>query len=375
MEQGGILIIDDNEINREICAINLEEMRVPLYFAENGKVGLELALKITPDLILLDIMMPVMNGFEMLGRVKRDEVLSEIPVLMLSAKSDTDSVVKALELGADDYLRKPFEAEEMVARVKTLLRSRYLEKQLKEDLVSGAAMQRKFLTDAKAATALLEQSGLKTEIYNKPYGAISGDFYYTFPLPQSGTGIFLGDSCGHGLPAALISMRIIGFLQQIAKDNPTPSQILARLNNDLHGLLPSENFVAGSCLAFFDNTCTMSNAAQPYPLLLSTDKGLGEIVLDGLPIGMIPDNTYQEHSVELRPGDRLIIFTDGLIEANDWQEEFYGKKRLYSCLTTHAETPSLQELKSTVLEDLLSFTKNAPFEDDQTIILFEKSQE
>lgn len=372
MQNGGILIVDDNETNREICAINLEDIRVPLNFAENGQEGLEMAIRIQPDLILLDIMMPVMDGFEMLGRLKRDETLSEIPVLMLSAKSETDSVVKALELGANDYLRKPFEAEEMVARVKTLLRSRYLEKQAKEDLVTGAAMQQKFLTDARAATNLLEQSGLSTEIYNKPYATISGDFYYTFPLPGSGTGIFLGDSCGHGLPAALISMRIIGFLQQIAKETPGPAEILARLNNDLHGLLPPEKFVAGSCLAFFGNSCTMSNAAQPYPILLS-EHGVEEIELDGLPLGMRTDCSYQERRIDFNPGDRLIIFTDGLVEATNWREDFFGKKRLYNCLKTHAEKQPLHELRDALLEGLHLFTKNAPFDDDQTIIFFEKN--
>lgn len=371
MQQGGILIVDDNEINRVICSINLEEMRVPLHYAENGQQGLELALETIPDLILLDIMMPVMDGFEMLRRLKREQALSEIPVLMLSAKSETDSIVKALELGANDYLKKPFEAEEMVARVKTLLRSRYLEKQIQEDLVTGAAMQRKFLTDAGAATHLLAAAGLQSEIYNKPYGSISGDFYYTYPLPQNGTGIFLGDSCGHGLPAALISMRVIGFLQQIAKENPGPSDILSRLNNDLYGLLPAEKFVAGSCLAFYGNSCTISSAAQPYPVLL-TDKGLEEIQLDGPPLGMRPDSAYRESSIEMNHGDRLIIFTDGVIEATDWQEAYYGKKGLYECLSANGQTASLQGLKDIILEDVHLFCKNAPFDDDQTIILFER---
>ena len=371
MQQGGILIVDDNEINRVICSINLEEMRVPLHYAENGQQGLELALETIPDLILLDIMMPVMDGFEMLRRLKREQALSEIPVLMLSAKSETDSIVKALELGANDYLKKPFEAEEMVARVKTLLRSRYLEKQIQEDLVTGAAMQRKFLTDAGAATHLLAAAGLQSVIYNKPYGSISGDFYYTYPLPQNGTGIFLGDSCGHGLPAALISMRVIGFLQQIAKENPGPSDILSRLNNDLYGLLPAEKFVAGSCLAFSGNSCTISSAAQPYPVLL-TNKGLEEIQLDGPPLGMRPDSVYRESSIEMNHGDKLIIFTDGVIEATDWQEAYYGKKGLYECLSANGQTASLQGLKDNILEDVHLFCKNAPFDDDQTIILFER---
>ena len=371
MQQGGILIIDDNETNRDICSINLEDMRVPLHFAENGQQGLELAIAVIPDLILLDIMMPVMDGFEMLSRMKREETLSEIPVLMLSARSETDNVVKALELGANDYLKKPFEAEEMVARVKTLLRSRYLEKQIKEDLVTGAAMQKKFLTDAMTATSLLARTGMQSVIYNKPYGSISGDFYYAYSLPGNGSGIFLGDSCGHGLPAALISMRIIGFLQQTAKENLNPAKILTKLNNDLYGLLPPDKFVAGSCLAFSENTCTICSAAQPYPVLL-TERGLEEIKLDSPPLGMRPDSVYQERSIEMAHGNRLIIFTDGVIEATDWQENLYGKKGLFDCLNVHTKTASLQDLKDIILDDLHRFSKNAPYDDDQTIILFQR---
>jgi sigma-B regulation protein RsbU (phosphoserine phosphatase) len=372
MQQGGILIIDDNEINREICAINLEDMRVPLAFAENGRDGLEKAAMIIPDLILLDIMMPVMDGFEMLAKLKCDDVLSEIPVLMLTAKSETDSIVKALELGANDYLKKPFEEEEMVARVKTLLRSRYLEKQLKEDLVTGAAMQNRFLTDARATTSLFAESSLSVEIFNKPFATISGDFYYSYPLPNSGCGIFIGDSCGHGLPAALISMRVIGVLQQIARECPGPSEILARLNDDLYGLLPSEKFVAGSCLAFFGNTCTMSNAAQPYPILLSAS-GIEEICLDAMPLGMKNSSSYRDRTIELGPDDKLIVFTDGLIEATDWQEVCYGKDRIHECLKKNIGVRTLKELKDILLEDLHLFTKNRPIDDDQTILLFERN--
>jgi sigma-B regulation protein RsbU (phosphoserine phosphatase) len=87
---------------------------------------------------------------------------------------------------------------------------------------------------------------------------------------------------------------------------------------------------------------------------------------------MRPDNVYQESSIEMNHGDRLIIYTDGVIEATDWQEAYYGKKGLYGCLSTNSQTASLQGLKDVILEDLHHFCKNAPFDDDQTIILFER---
>ncbi|KAB2888158.1 MAG: fused response regulator/phosphatase [Desulfobulbaceae bacterium] len=369
--QGGILIIDDNEVNRMICAMHLEDMKTPLLFAENGREGIALARACQPDLILLDIMMPVMDGFETLARLKRDSALAEIPVLILSAKSETDSIVRALELGASDYLKKPFEEEEMVARVKTLLRSRYLEQQLKEDLLAGATMQKRFLTDAGATIDLFRQAGIATAIHNRPYGGISGDFYYSYPLTGSGCGIFLGDSCGHGLPAALISMRIIGVLQQIVRDSPSPGEILARLNADIIGLLPASNFVAGSCLAFFANTCTMSSAGQPYAVHLSGGTAR-EVVLDALPLGIHPETVYGQETLSFAEGDRLVVFTDGLLEGTDWQEQCYGRRRLLDCLKRKASAPSLAALKDAILEDVQLFGKNAPINDDQTLLLFER---
>jgi len=370
-QQGGILIVDDNEVNRTICAMHLEDTKTSLHFAENGEEALRIASFYKPDLILLDIMMPGMDGFETLARLKRDPELAEIPVLMLSAKSETESIVKALELGASDYLKKPFEEEEMVARTRTLLRSRFLERQLKEDFLAGASMQKRFLTDAGATIELFRQARIATAIFNRPYASISGDFYYSYPLPAPGCGIFLGDSCGHGLPAALISMRIIGVLQQIASGSPTPASILARLNSDIHGLLPVTSFVAGSCLAFSGNTCTMSSAGQPYAIHIRGSEAR-EIVLDGLPLGMQPEADYKERSISFEQGDRLLVYTDGILEGTDWQESCYGRQRLLDCVGKNASAPSLAILKDAILEDAQLFSKNAPADDDQTLLLFER---
>lgn len=371
-QQGGILIVDDNAVNRTICAMHLENIKAALYFAEDGEEALRIARGCKPDLILLDIMMPVMDGFETLARLKRDPELAEIPVLMLSAKSETQSIVKALELGASDYLKKPFEEEEMVARTRTLLRSRFLEMQLKEDMIAGAAMQKRFLTDAGTTIGLFRQARITAAVFNRPYAGISGDFYYSYPLPLSGCGIFLGDSCGHGLPAALISMRIIGVLQQIAASCPTPAAVLARLNGDIHGLMPMRSFVAGSCLAFSGDTCTMSSAGQPYAIHISGGEAC-EIVLNGLPLGMQPETTYREQEISFAPGDRLLVYTDGILEETDWQESCYGRRRLLDCVGKNASAPSLSVLQDAILEDMQLFSKNAPADDDQTLLLFERA--
>jgi len=131
MKNGLIQVVDDNERNINICREILEFADFDVVFAENGKAGLELAISKKPDVILLDIMMPVMNGMEMLEELKKDDSLQHIPVLMLTAKSSTGDVVAALTSGANDYLIKPFSDEELEARVKTLFRMKKAEDQIR----------------------------------------------------------------------------------------------------------------------------------------------------------------------------------------------------------------------------------------------------
>jgi sigma-B regulation protein RsbU (phosphoserine phosphatase) len=371
MDVTGILIVDDNEINRDICALNLEHMGVPLYFAENGIEGLNLAREKQPDLILLDIMMPEMDGFEMLTRLKKDEGLSHIPVLMLTAKSEVASVVKALEMGANDYLKKPFSEEEMVARVKTLLRNRYLEKKIAEDLAAGAIMQQKFLTDFLTTESLCNNAGIAVNIFNRPYSTISGDFFYSFTQADGKLGFFIGDSCGHGLPAALISMRVIGFLQQLANNCHSAAEILNLLNDDICGLLPLGRFVAASVLIFNDEEVTMSNGGQPYPVLIS-DCGIVEIEHDSMPLGLNCRSSYSQTTFQFKRGNKLLIYTDGIVETIDISEQVYGKKRLYGCLKMHKVSAPGHIFRQAILDDITTFCGSATPDDDQTLIVFEK---
>jgi CheY-like chemotaxis protein len=366
---GGILIVEDNEINRDICAINLKQLDVPLFFAANGIEGLRLAREKQPDLILLDVMMPEMDGFEMLKVLKREEPLSNIPVLMLSAKAETASVVSALEIGANDYLRKPFAEEEMVARVHTLLRNRYLEKRLAEDLAAGAMMQRKFLTDFMTTDRMCQDFGLAVDIFNRPYAAISGDFFYTFSRVGGELGFFLGDSCGHGLPAALISMRVAGLLQQLADTSHSAGEILALLNDDICGVLPLGRFVAASVLIFNGDEVNMSNGGQPYPILLSAGEVV-EIEQNNLPLGLNCGNPYGETTFSLKRGDKLLVCTDGISEATNNDQQGYGRERLLACLRNVPSAASGSHCRQAILDDIAAFAKSAMPDDDQTLLIF-----
>ncbi|MCP4149655.1 MAG: hybrid sensor histidine kinase/response regulator [bacterium] len=132
--QGLILVVDDSERNRKLCKVTLETDGHTVLLAENGVKCLEMAKEYMPDLILLDIMMPEIDGFETLEILKSSKSLAHIPVLMLTAKAETEDVVKALKLGAHDYLKKPFDIDELWARVSTLIRLKKAEEKLKKSI-------------------------------------------------------------------------------------------------------------------------------------------------------------------------------------------------------------------------------------------------
>ncbi|WP_419174765.1 SpoIIE family protein phosphatase [Desulfosediminicola sp.] len=369
-KNGGILVVDDNEINRDICAISLEHLNLPIYNAENGEMGLTIAKDIIPDIILLDIMMPIIDGFEMLACLKADANLKDIPVLMLTARTETKSIVKALDAGANDYLQKPFAEEELVARVKTLLRNRYLERRVKEDISDGARIQARFLTDAHSTVSLFNEIGIEACVYNKAHGPVSGDFFLT-RKSDSTVSLFLGDSCGHGLSAALISMRIIGLLHQIKNNGNSPAAVLDTMNTDLCGLLTTEKFIAASAFAFTSDICTMSNAAQPYPLLVN-NSGIHELVLNGLPLAMVSSSPYKEISFTFQQGDRLILYTDGIVESSRSDGEIFGRDRLISSLTSANRFIDCQEVLTNLAKELNSFLAGATASDDLTLLVLER---
>lgn len=371
MHTGGILIVDDNDLNREICQLNLQALGVPLHFAIDGQDGLKKAIDIKPDLILLDIMMPVMDGFAMLAQIQQSSVLKNIPVLMLTARSDTESTIRALEAGANDYLKKPFEEEELVARVQTLLRNSMLEKKVREDLQAGAVMQQKFFADLPNTRTTLDSLGLECAIYNKPYATISGDFHLLSPTAETSLGFFLGDSCGHGLPAALISMRIFGVLDHTRQQGLRPSHTLSVLNDDIGELLPTGKFIAASCVTFEPEKITISNGAQPYPILLKNGL-VKELKIKGYPLGLVPSRRFEEKNYPFLPGDVLILYTDGICEAVNSEDQLFGKDRIVQILNRCASQADAQTILDTIIARLSAFTEATPIEDDRTMVIFKK---
>ena len=167
-EKESILIVDDNENNRDMFKIYLEMEGYTVHFAEDGKQGLALARKIMPDIILLDIIMPVMDGFQMIEKLRKDPYLSDIPVMVLTVKTASDNVVKALQMGADDYLKKPFDVDELIARIHNLIKLKRNQDDLKSKTKKLKDIQKTLEFDLQIWTkeAILFQKQFEVALVN-----------------------------------------------------------------------------------------------------------------------------------------------------------------------------------------------------------------
>jgi len=394
-----ILVIDDEPVNLQLLGYMLKPQYQPA-FSTRGTKAVELTKKIQPDLILLDVMMPEMDGFEVCQNLKACPETSNIPVIFLTAKIEKEDIIRGFALGAVDYITKPFRKEELMARVKTHIRLRHSEEALRialsesetakekaesalqqnlkmqekinQDLKAGAAIQKKFLTGQKETSELLKSAGFNFIVYNSPYSTVSGDFFYPKKITGHGAGLFFADTCGHGLPAALISMRILGLLQSLPASDLSPCSYLQAVNQDIYDVMPPGRFIIASYLTFYDNQVLISNAGQPFPVLISQGT-VQEIDIKGAPLGILDSPVLSEAGIKINTGDRIILYSDGVTEIENHFGDMLGKKQFLEFLKEHALS-DIDTLKSKIINMLDEFRGKTPPTDDITLIIIEKNE-
>jgi sigma-B regulation protein RsbU (phosphoserine phosphatase) len=231
-----ILIVDDEPFNVDYLQQELEDSNRVLISAGNGQEALEKVVSESPDLILLDIMMPVMDGFEVLSRLKADPDTHDIPVIIISANNDLRSVVKGIQLGAEDYLPKPFEPTLLHARISSGLEKKRLRdleqsylKGLERELDIAREIQMSFLP-----SELPSMDGWKIATYFKAAREVAGDFYDCFLLPDGNLVCVVGDVCGKGVGAALFMTLFRSLIRATATSD------LSCSGKNMNSLTPAE---------------------------------------------------------------------------------------------------------------------------------------
>lgn len=346
-----ILIADDFDVNRNIIKGILRSRieNVNFFEADNGNQVMDILTEAEIDLIILDLVMPEMDGFQVLKACENHKHLSEIPVIVNSSLEDMDSLKKALESGALDYFTKPLTHNEMTItlplKVKNALRY-YDQKKL---LVRyNNQMNREHEYAKLFQTSLMTKSQISdtAEMYGRylPSNRIGGDFYEFLQVDDK-QWFIIADVCGHGVVAAMLSSMIKVVFNHYVQTFSSPQEVMENLNMTFCNMLGEKNVLYFSAFVGMieGDRLYYANAGHFYPMVINTSDGsLRKLEQKGLFIGILAETSYHNSVDVIRPGDCIVAYTDGLFDAGphqdlDWEKVYENSLGFAFLLKDHPE--------------------------------------
>ncbi len=414
---GKILLVEHMPDNVETLLQCFSAFGFELIVAQDGETALQQCELLQPDLILLDVNIPGMNGFEVCRRLKAQDIIHDIPVIFMKSPDDHVSPVKGFSVGAVDYVNKPLQLEETFARMTSHLKLRHLQIQLEETIVTlqqeirerqraeeAASLAMKQTQQANermkqdlAAAARVQQALLPDVAPNipgatfawtyRPCAELGGDSLNVFSLNDHQVGMYVLDVTGHGVPASLLSVTLSRvliprndpsclFVQSHTKSEmPTltsPAEVATRLN-DMFPMSKGEHqyfTLVYGILDTRDGTFRYVCAGHPPPIVCTNDQApiIGEA--PSLPIGLFEDEQYEDCTIQLESDSRLYLYSDGVIEAMNSQREIFGQARLVAALQ-HTRHINLQASVESIATAASSWTQHGHMHDDLSILAVE----
>jgi phosphoserine phosphatase RsbU/P len=371
-----ILIVDDTPTNIGVISGALKDT-YRTKIATNGEKALALAnAEEKPDLILLDIMMPGMDGYEVCTRLKADPATAEIPIIFLTGQTGAEDETRGFEVGAVDYVHKPFSPAVVKARVRSHILLREARAQLAMQL---HALNEELEMARQIQLSILPHSvpqlpGLDIAARYSPMTSVAGDFYDFIQIDDQHIGILIADVSGHGLPSALIASMIQVALAGQAAHAGEPARVLDGLNRALAGKF-TMNFVTAAYVYLDLEKKFLRYAGAGHPPVLRFRDSEGkttQLLENGIVLGMIDDAEYTALEIPLEPGDRHVLYTDGIPEAADASEEQYGFDRIMRYIEVHHAVPANQFADDFVAE-IATWSNQSTVgqKDDITLLVFD----
>jgi sigma-B regulation protein RsbU (phosphoserine phosphatase) len=331
LSESRILIVDDVPANVDVLVQALRG-EYQLSVAIDGTTGLRTTEKLLPDLVLLDIVMPGIDGYEVCRRLRASPRTREIPVMFLSSLEEVQDKAKGFEVGGNDYLAKPFAILEVKARVRSLLRAKAYVDGVKEKIAYELRIAREIQMgilppDVSAATA---GTGLEAHAVLHPAQEVGGDLYEALPLPDGNLLAVMGDVSGKGIPAALFMAVTMTLVRAMAPDSRGPEEILRRVNDALASHNPHTMFVTLLCAIYDVRTGRLeyASAGHPPPVLIREGSAQFLPLKPGMMAGIAAGLSAPSQSVQLQSGDLVVFYTDGVTEAFNAAGDLYGESKL-----------------------------------------------
>jgi serine phosphatase RsbU (regulator of sigma subunit) len=367
-----ILVIEDDPAIRKGLVVNLVAESYDVMAAANGEEGYRIACETQPDLVILDLMLPGMNGYEVCQGIRRRGLVT--PVLMLTAQDDETHRVHGFEAGADDYVTKPFSVRELIGRVRAILRRSEGRSDIanQRELDEARRLQRRFMP-----TEIPQVPDLRIAATCRPARIAGGDYFDVIRLEGGSVAVCIADVCGKGMPAAMMMANLQAAVKTCTAKRMFPRELCESVNRVMCENIRGQGFIT-FFYAVIDSDgaggkrCTYCNAGHNPPILARLDGSTQRLDRGGGVLGVFSHWSYEEQQVCLRSGDRILIFTDGITETRNAAGEEFGDSRLID-LVHRAQDANAQTLIDQTLDAASQFS-NRNFEDDVTVVAVSVAQ-
>ena len=364
-----ILVADDNETDRMILRAIVQQEGHRVIEAANGREAVERFLSDSPDIILMDALMPVMDGLQASREIKERAGGDLVPIIFLTSLQDAQSLAECLDSGGDDFMSKPYNRVILKAKIKAFSRMRLMHAQLQEHNRQMLLEQQvaKTVFDNVAHSGCLNLDTIRHSL--SPLAVFNGDTVLAERKPDGGMLLFLGDFTGHGLPAAIGAMPLAEIFYGMTSKGFSMEEVLREINNRLRMILPVGVFCCGAMveLNFYDKTARIWVGGVPDVYLVRHRTGdLVKIPSTSLPLGVLDphefDPTASDHNMD--KGDRVFLWSDGIIESHSPMGEMFGEARLEQLFE---ETDNPDDLFDAILTAVDAFIGKGNRDDDITL--------
>ena len=348
-----------------------------VFLAMDGRDGIEKARQYKPELILADQLMPYMSGRDLLKQVRSDPELRSIPVILLTAHGGAEARIEGFAAGADDYLTKPFDEQELLARIRNLLRARAQERALAS---INRRMEGELQVARKVQASLMPHEvpripGWDIAARWQPVREVAGD-YYDFILTGEGQlGLVVADVCDKGAPAALFMALTRSVVRASLGRTSSSADDIASANRQICADSTSGLFVTlvYARLGPEAGRITYINAGHMPPLLCKPNargdqSRLVDMTRTGMALGVFADASYEQRTVQLNAGDFILFYTDGVTDATDLREQRFGTERLQQAILDHRHLPAA-DIIAALVRAMDDFTGTAAQFDDVAIVV------
>lgn len=370
-----VLVVDDTPENLRLLSQMLSGRGYSVRAVTSGQRAIESSFADPPDLVLLDIRMPAMDGFKVCERLKAQPQMKDVPIIFISALDALEDKMKAFSVGGVDYITKPFQIEEVMARVNTHLSLRRLQKHLEDtnqrlerELALAGSVQASFFPGRAP-----DIPGWQLEATLRPARETSGDFYDVIELPSGCYGLLIGDVVDKGVSAALYMAMSWTLIRTYAPEFPTqPELALGAANRRIIADSDDTRFVTVfyGILDPSDGLLTYCNAGHNPPLHVGSGDGQAIVPLEktGVPLGVLAEESWEKDRLCLEPSDALVLYTDGVTEAQNAQGDFFGERGLRQAIE-QVRGQSARGIEEHILASIDGFANGGEQSDDLAVLV------